>query len=492
MKKIITALCIFVLASAAAVAQNPYRGEVRVGFGESVKTGDIVKLRAEIDLSGFAMGPNNTITFTPALRSLDGSRELKFETVTLAGKRRDKANRRADYFGGGRENTGNYTVWGRPRNTETIPVEYEIPFEKWMRNSQMVVVERTSGCCNDGLLYADGQGFKLYAGDPFRFAEPYVPEFAVSYITPPVEDIKIQSDTYSARLQFQVNRSELLRGFGDNARILAEADGMIDRARRDTLLTVRRIMVRGYASPEGNEASNLRLSQDRAGAFVTYLHSRHNYYKADNMITAEGLGEDWAGLRKAVEAASWFQDKDHVLDILDNTYDNLKRKNALKALSGGATYRMLLNELYPPLRRNEYTIEYEVRGFNADEAEAIFRTRPKLLSLNEMFMVANRYDRNSEEFRNVFDVAATLYPDSPVAQVNVAATEIGNGSYASAIKRLEKIDAPEALNNLGVAYWHSGNYELAGECLRKSAAAGDSLAKENLAEFTKWSEDRNQ
>ena len=486
MKKIIFALSFLILAVAAAPAQNPYKGEVRVAFDKGVKTGDVVKLRAVVDLSGLTLGADNMITFTPALRALDGNGELKFDPVSLSGKRRDKVLRRADYFG--EELAGSYAVWnGAPGS---MPLEYTVTFEPWMRRSQMVVVEQTSGCCSDVLIYADGQDFKLYEGEPNNFAEPYRPTFTVAYVTPPVEEVKIKSETHSARLQFQVNRSELLRSFADNARILAEADEMINRARHDTLLTVRRIVVKGYASPEGNESRNMQLSRDRAQAFVSYLHSRHNYYAVDNMISAQGMGEDWLGLRKAVEAASYFPDRDRVLGIIDNTFDIPRRKNELKALSGGTTYRTMLNDLYPPLRRNEYTIEYEVRGFNTQEAAEIFRTRPHLLSLNEMFMVANGYGHDSEEFKNVFDVAARLYPESPVAQLNVGAMEIEHGSYGTAIARLKAIATPEAWNNLGVAYWHTGEYETAGEYLRKSAAAGHPPGVKNLAEFEKWAGER--
>ena len=90
------------------------------------------------------------------------------------------------------------------------------------------------------------------------------------------------------------------------------------------------------------------------------------------------MGEAWYGLRKAVEASN-LDDKYAVLDILNNILDLPRRKNALKVLSGGRTYRTMLEYMYPPLRRNEYTIEYQVRGFNAEEAQKAFKTRPQLL-----------------------------------------------------------------------------------------------------------------
>ena len=37
-------------------------------------------------------------------------------------------------------------------------------------------------------------------------------------------------------------------------------------------------------------------------------------------------------------------------------------------------YQRLLNEMYGPLRRNEYRIEYNVRNFNLEEAKKLLKT----------------------------------------------------------------------------------------------------------------------
>lgn len=490
MKRCILTIPLLLVSVLASVAKAPYRGEVAVGFGPGVKQGDKVTLGAEVDLAKLDLGRNDMLTFTPALRSLNGNEEMRFEPVSVAGPRRAKSIRRREYY---HTTTGHspkeMKVQTAKEKVRTIPLAYTLTFEPWMRNSRLVVVEQTAGCCNNVQLYADGRDYKLYQSDPYRFPEPYTPAYTVAFLTPPKVEAKMQSETYSARLQFQVNRSELLRNFQDNARILSEADEMINRIKHDSLLTVRRIRVQGYASPEGSETNNLRLSQERARAFVSYLYSQHNLYREGRLIYAEGMGEDWYGLRKTVEASN-LDDKYAVLDILNNILDVSRRKNALKALSGGRTYRTMLEYMYPPLRRNEYTIEYEIRGFNAEEAQKVFKTRPQLLSLNEMFLVANLYQRDSEEFKQVFDVAARLFPDSPVAQFNVGAMEIENGSYDTAIKRLGTIETPDAWNNLGIAWWHKGDHQKAGEYLRKAAAGGNTAAIQNLQEFEKWSREQ--
>lgn len=128
---------------------------------------------------------------------------------------------------------------------------------------------------------------------------------------------------------------------------------------------------------------------------------------------------------------------------------------------------MLLRDYYPPLRRNEYTISYVARAFNVDEAKQLIKTKPQYLSLNEMFLVANTYPKDSGEFKEVFDIAARIYPDDPVVRLNTAALELENGAIDAAIVRLQKSDMPEAWNNLGIAYILKQDYKKGGEYLEK-------------------------
>ena len=102
----------------------------------------------------------------------------------------------------------------------------------------------------------------------------------------------------------------------------------------------------------------------------------------------------------------------------------MPRDARLIALDNRKTYNELLNDFYPPLRRNDYEVSFVSRPFNVDEAKVVIKTRPKLLSLNEMFLVAQTYEPASKEFKEVFDIAARLYPNEPIAILNSAAADI--------------------------------------------------------------------
>jgi tetratricopeptide (TPR) repeat protein len=158
----------------------------------------------------------------------------------------------------------------------------------------------------------------------------------------------------------------------------------------------------------------------------------------------------------------------------------------LKKLSGGTTYRTLLDDFYPPLRRTEYTIVYHVRPFSVEEARKIIKTDPKLLNLNEMYMVARSYPAGSKDFKDVFDISARLYPDNELSILNSASADIEGGNVDAALERLSRIaDDAKSWNDFGVGYALKGDFSKAKEYLDKAAANGDANAQYNLEELGK-------
>ncbi len=493
MKKIICIFATLALVSALAadrcLAQAAGQDGIKITVSDykASTRGAVFNVVVEVDPTTLDLHTQSLVVLTPVLRALDGSAEHRFVPVAFAGPVRYRVIQRQKQYGDFEfnPNPGVFTMH-RVKDATPVPMQLEIPFEKWMRNSELVFVETRSGCAGCDLSN-EGGGTRSVM-QPI-FPEPYMPTFGVAFVAPEVEAVKSRSDSFTANLSFQSGKSVLLRNFGDNARQLDEVDRIFSEIKNDPMLSISAINVAGYASPEGSQGSNQRLSEDRALALVRYLRTNH-ISQGGVQIRSQGLGEDWAGLRKAVDSNPSLQYRQAILDAIDNIGDIARRKNTIRAISGGLAYRTLLVEFYPPLRRNEYTIDYTVRSFNAEEAAEVYKKRPQLLSLNELFMVASGYDSGSEEFKQVFDFAVRMYPDSPVAQFNAAALELETGAYQSAIRRLEGFETPQAWNNLGVAYWHLGEYPKAEELLDKAAKAGSEEAAGNLEELRKWQNDR--
>ncbi len=121
---------------------------------------------------------------------------------------------------------------------------------------------------------------------------------------------------------------------------------------------------------------------------------------------------------------------------------------------------------------SDYTVRYVVRGFDVEEAKQIIRTRPQQLSLQEMFLVAQTYEKGSNEFNEVFDVAVRMFPDDPTANINAAAIELQRGDLQQSVRYLDKADAQASatLNNRGVLKLLQGDLDSAESYFKQAQA----------------------
>ena len=132
-------------------------------------------------------------------------------------------------------------------------------------------------------------------------------------------------------------------------------------------------------------------------------------------------------------------------------------------------------------------IHYTVRPYNVEEAKALLKTRPQLLSLEEMYLVAQTYEGGSDEFNEVFDIAVRMYPEDPIANINAAAMELKRGNVDQAVRYLERSDKASAAaqNNQGVYHLLKGDLNQAEACFNKAKSLGSAQADGNLTEVSK-------
>ena len=184
-------------------------------------------------------------------------------------------------------------------------------------------------------------------------------------------------------------------------------------------------------------------------------------------------------MRKYIEASN-LKEKDAILALMDGEGDIDQKERNIRARYPEA-YRTLLEDCYPALRRTDYTVNYDIRGFNVDEAKEIIKTRPQNLSLQEMFAVAQTYEAGSEDFNRVFDIAVRMYPDDEVANLNAANALLERKEAEQALKYLQKAgNSPQADNARGVALILLERYDEAKPYLQRATQAGIREAEANL------------
>lgn len=362
---------------------------------------------------------------------------------------------------------------------QTIHYNARVPYEKWMNGADLKMMATVHGCANclkeEDLAYISPVLLEQYMVKP-----------AIAFVKPAAE-IKTRAEKGSAYLDFPVNQTKIYPEYRRNPYELEEINRTINVVKENPDTKITSISLHGFASPEGSYSNNTRLAKGRSEALKKYVMDK--YGLSAEMFKVESTPEDWAGLRAYVEKSN-IALKNQVLELIDSDMANLDAKeNRIKALDG-QMYQALLRDCYPGLRHTDYVIHYTVRPYNLEEAKALLKTRPQLLSLEEMFLVAQTYEEGSEDFNEVFDIAVRMYPQDPTANINAAAMELKRGNIDQAERFLERSGSTSAaLNNKGVYQMLKGNLTEAEVSFNKAKELGSAEADANLEEVRKKRED---
>lgn len=175
--------------------------------------------------------------------------------------------------------------------------------------------------------------------------------FMASVIAP----VAAQTPADSAKVSFRLGHRQYDPTFNGNDSIMRP---FISKVRmHDASSNIERLQVRSYASPDGSNTANQRLSANRCKAIREYIVAETGI--APELIQTEAEGVAWDELRRMVAADSSVPYRDEVLQVLDTTplwvfdADNKViggRKKSLMNLRGGIPYRWLYTNIFPSLR----------------------------------------------------------------------------------------------------------------------------------------------
>lgn len=460
----------------AILGQTHYLESLTLENSKVEKVGRSVRVSADIRLDAVELNRQQTLRLVPVLVSADGSQQMELKPVVLEGKVRNKVTERKIALGTISEEEGLVRIKRQNGKPQTVDYTTEVPFNRWMVNGRLELRGYVTGCaeCSEG-------DEVLAAGSILPYQDPVL---AVSpFVRPEEEEVKRRAEVKMARLEYPVNGYNVLPNFRKNRAELDSVQHSLETVKENLNLTVTGIYVTGYASPEGSMPYNLRLSQQRAETFAAYVQKQNPELKKE-LWHVSWKGEDWDGFVAQVKQAEGWQARAKVQEAIDQCGDDLDGCEwKIRRQLSPDDYRYLIDELYAPLRRNEYRIEYNVRSFNLEEAREILKTRPDLLSVAEIQRVADSYGRNSDGYRKALDVAVRTYPDNFAARNNAALAAVETEHYDKAIALLKDATDGASLNLLGVAYYKSGQADKAEETFARAVKAGYSDASGNLKQL---------
>lgn len=424
------------------------------------QTGHNLVVDLTFNMDSLHLRSNQRLVFTPIVRST-GGQERTMPQIIVNGRKQDISYKRYAH-----KDYPDDAQVVRRKNGTAQSYEYNaiVPYEEWMKNADVVIAEDLCGCGN-----VEEQDQTVIQ----RLRTPYM-----AYLRPKAEARKARTEEGRAFIDFPVDKTTLYPDYRNNPRELDKIVNTINLVKEDKNVSITGIEIHGYASPEAPYNYNARLAEGRAKTLTDHVRRLVNL--EDCLFKVTSTPEDWDGLREAVLSSN-LEHKQEILDIIDDnklTPDTRERK--IKS-NYPKEYRFMLDTYYPALRHSDYVVSYTVRPFSVEEAKEILRTKPKQLSLEEMYLVAQTYEPGSDEFNEVFQTAVHLYPEDETANLNAACAEIERGDYKAASRYLAKAgNSPYAAHARGVMAMKQGNDDEARRQFTIAAQGGVKEAQQNL------------
>ena len=393
----------------------------------------------------------------------------------------------------------NYTVVSATGGQYTQHVEF--PYEARMANSELrllVEVKCPKGKCktftlinaNTGALPTKSEAATLAAGG--KNAEAIKAAFAlpvakgVNTLQSDLDYAAVMGNTANnyknvttvvtkADILYAINSSRVAKKAGETEDLKAFKENVVAQQSNDR--ATQKLYVHGYASPDGPEKFNDKLSNAR---------SKSGHKVAEKLLKDTGMGldvasygEDWEGFKELV-AASDIEDKDIILQVLSRYDSSTQREAEIKNMS--AVFTALKKEILPKLRRAQLVNSTDIKGKTNDEMAALINAgRLEELTNEELLYMAESVITDAKVQATVLEYAAKKFNDAR-AYNNLGVAYAKMGEVKKALANFEKaaqmgLNTNEVNSNLALANLADGNVAKA----QQYAAAADAKTKAMLA-----------
>ena len=258
---------------------------------------------------------------------------------------------------------------------------------------------------------------------------------------------------------------------------------------------IQKIVISGWASPEGEESLNQGLSEKRFEQGKKWLTKQMEDWKKDYAkknklklkdvvlpsITFENFaqGEDWSGFEAAVEKSN-IKEKNQILNVVRSQQGSAAREQRIRQMTD--IYTEIADVILPPLRRAEISAVSNANNYTDEEIFEFAKTNPSKLNPNEkMYAAAKTNDLTAKAALYADIIKATqtewkAYNNLGILAINDYVQTLDKANLTKGQGYLDKANAlaPNnglVLNNLGIAYFLSGKKDEAKKAFENSQKA---------------------
>lgn len=290
-----------------------------------------------------------------------------------------------------------------------------------------------------------------------------------------------KKDDYQAVLHEQTEgqvmydyNSSTIKGSELRSQSIKELQAALAQIEADPRYTVTGTSVVAYASPEGGQEYNAKLSDNRAASAQKAWGQVTGDKNAPDNLEVRSIGQDWDGFREAVEKSD-IEDKDLILRVLSMYSDPAVRESEIKNMS--KVYTEINKSVFPELRRARFITEMDYQNFSDEELVELSRQAVDVLDEEGLLRVASITEDNARK-EELYKKAVDKF-GSDRARFNLAAMALDDQRPDAAAKYLDAIKTQDAdvKNARGVVELQRGDRKAAEEWFRK---AGTPEAKANL------------
>ena len=284
---------------------------------------------------------------------------------------------------------------------------------------------------------------------------------------------EIIKQTAEGQILYQIN-SAYVRNNQLKSQSIKDFQAALDEIKANERKNLVSTDVVAYASPDGKEDQNNKLSDNRSKSAEKALAKVTKKHPVDAPVNVQSVGEDWEGFQELV-AESDIEDKDLIIRVLSMYSDPAVREKEIKNMS--AVYSTLAKEVLPELRRARFIANVEYTNFTNAELLQLIEENIDVLDETALLRAATLVKENDQKVA-LYKKAAEKF-NSNTAQYNLAVTYLNMDELGKAKSALNKCEKDGDWNNaMGVVALRENKLD---EAAKYFAAAKTTAANANLA-----------